>query len=216
MSAVAHIDEYKTGRFYTDEYRGTSSWNGYENNVLLRNEGCAEDGVPRFVDVAQAVGADDIQDSRGIAFADFDRDGDLDVAINHNPGDADRPELGQARLLINRVGSRRPSVELELEGVSVNRDAVGTVVTVEAGGTRQVRRVEAGSSYASQHSPRLHFGLGENDRIDRLQVRWPDGSEQEFSDLEAGRLLRLRQGGELESVPFVVDGPAGTGDAAAG
>lgn len=168
--------------------------------------------MPRFVDVAQAVGADDIQDSRGVAFADFDHDGDLDVAVNHNPGDAGRPELGQARLLINRIGSRRPAVELELEGVTVNRDAIGTVVTVEAGGERQVRRVEAGSGYASQHSPRLHFGLGASERIDRLHVRWPDGSEQEFSDLEAGRLLRLRQGGELESVPFSVGEPGGATD----
>lgn len=164
--------------------------------------------MPRFVDVAQALGADDVQDTRGVAFADLDSDGDVDIVLNHNPGDAGRPELGRARLLVNRIGSKRSWLEMELEGVSVNRDAVGTVVTVEAS-ERQVRRVEAGSGYASQHSFRLHFGLGESETVDRLHVRWPDGSEQSFSGVEARRLLRLRQGGELESVELGSREPSG-------
>ena len=63
------------------------SWNGYERNVLLRNDGTDKNGVLHFTDVASALGADDIRDGRGMAVADFDNDGDLDIVINNNPGD---------------------------------------------------------------------------------------------------------------------------------
>ena len=85
MSAVAHIQEYKTGLFYTDEFRGDMSWNGYEHNVLLRNDGPDASGQLEFTDVAMALGADSDKDARGTAMADFDNDGDLDIVINNNP-----------------------------------------------------------------------------------------------------------------------------------
>ena len=78
MSAVAHINEYKTGKFYRDDFRGDISWNGYEHNVLLRNEGPDSKGALQFSDVAMATGADDIRDARGTATGDFDNDGDVE------------------------------------------------------------------------------------------------------------------------------------------
>lgn len=194
MSAVAHIDEYKSGRFYSDEYRGDMSWNGYEYNNLLRNEGCREDGTPRFSDVAMAVGADDQKDARGVAIADYDNDGDLDLAINHNIGDHGRDEAANAVLLRNDIGSHRSWLAVELEGRSVNRDAVGATVIVEAGGERQLQLISAGSSYASQHSQRLYFGLDDLERVDRLIVNWPGGGSQSFENLEAGRVVRIVEG----------------------
>ena len=201
MSAVAHIDEYKTGRFYTDEYRGTSSWNGHETNVLLRNEGRQENGSLHFSDVAMAVGVDDIQDSRGFAVADFDHDGDLDFVVNHNPGDAGRPELGQARLYQNQLNGQRPWIVLELQGTQDNRDAVGSVVTVTSGDLTQTRRVELGSGYASQHTKRLYFGLGDRTQVDHISVRWPSGQTVDISESVAiGGGLRIIQDGTV--VPF--------------
>jgi catalase len=90
VSAVAHIDAYKPGQYYQDEFRGEMSWNGWENNVLLKNQGLDEDGSPRFIDVGMAFGADHIGDARGLAVADFDNDGDIDMIINNNPGDCGR------------------------------------------------------------------------------------------------------------------------------
>ncbi len=211
MSAVAHISEYKTGRFYSDEYRGDMSWNGYEHNVLLRNDGCERGGAPRFVDVAMALGADDVLDSRGVAFVDFDNDGDLDLAINHNPGDNDRQTV-PASLLRNDVGQRRHWLAVELVGTQGNRDAVGAVVYTEAGDLQQMRLREAGSGYASQHSGRLYFGLGDHQRVDRLWVRWPNGSEESFDRLAVDQLVRIIEGEGLEELPLqrAIDASVGT------
>ena len=170
------------------------SWNGYEHNNLLRNEGCGDDGVPRFVDVAMALGADDQGDARGIAVADFDNDGDLDIAVNHNPGDSGRVERGRVKLLKNDIGQSRGWVAVELEGVDSNRDAVGAVVELVTTEGSQWRQVEAGSSYASQHGRRIYFGLGDAVGPARLTVRWPSGLEETVDAIEPRRLVRLREG----------------------
>lgn len=179
------------------------SWNGNEHKVLLRNEGVGADGIPRFVDVATAVGADLLQDARGFAAFDFDHDGDLDLLLNHNEGDSGRPELSRARLLRNDIGSERPWLAVEVVGTQSNRDGIGAVVTVEAGGRRQVRRVEAGSGYASQHSARLHFGLGRDETVDRITVRWPSGLEETYAEeIAARQRVELVEGRGYETGPL--------------
>jgi hypothetical protein len=203
LSAVAHINDYKTGKFYRDEFRGDISWNGYEHNVLLRNEGPGADGTLQFSDVAMATGADDIRDARGTATADFDNDGDLDIVINNNPGDSGRPELARATLLRNNVGERRNWLAVEVHGTQSNRDGVGALVTVEAGGEKFTRLVTAGSGFASQQSARLYFGLGDKTQIDAVTVRWPNGRVEKFTSdqnraIAARRLIRITEGKEFQ------------------
>lgn len=214
MSAVAHIREYKTGKFFSDEFRGSMSWNGYENNVLLKNLGPGDDGTPRFVDVAMALGADDVVDSRGVATADFDNDGDLDLVVNHNPGDRDRAIGVPPALLRNDLGSGKAWLAVELEGTSSNRDGVGAQVTataaVDPGGAplTLTRLATAGTGYASQETLRLYFGLGEAEVVDELVVRWPAGSEESFRDVPVGKLVRLTEDRGIE----VLDLPRASGD----
>lgn len=209
MSAVAHIRQYKTGRFFSEEFRGDLSWNGYEHNMLMRNEGCGADGLPRFTEVAMALGADEDQDARGMASADLDRDGDLDIVLNHNPGDNGIRERGRAVVLRNDLGDRRNWLAVDLVGTRSNRDAVGAVVLLQAGDLKLMRHVEAGSGYASQNSLRLHFGLGDAPRIDDLTVRWPSGIVEIFPDLPVNRGVRIVEGegrAEVEeSPPSVTD-----------
>jgi hypothetical protein len=188
------------------------SWNGMEHKVCLRNEGPGPDGIPRFVDVAMALGGDESKDGRGMALLDFDHDGDLDIAINHNPGDSGKAELGRATLLRNAVGQRRSWLAVELTGTRANRDAAGALVSVEAGGEKLLRLAASGSGYASQHTRRLYFGLGDAERVERLTVRWPGGDRQEFHDLPARRLVKIIQGRDAaepsELSPATAPGPA--------
>jgi hypothetical protein len=217
LSAVAHIKEYKTGKFFSDEFRGPMSWNGYENNVLLKNLGTAADGTPQFVDVAMALGADDVIDSRGAATADFDNDGDLDLVINHNPGDRDR-EIGvPPTLLRNDLGSAKSWLAVELEGTTSNRDGVGAVVTATAAVDPSAddpltltRLATAGTGYASQETLRLYFGLGEAGVVDELAVTWPAGGEERFRNVPVGKLVRLTEGRGME----VLELPRTPGDLA--
>jgi len=202
--AVSHIKDYKTGKFYRDEFRGDISWNGYEHNVLLRNDGRDESGTLRFSDVAMATGADDVKDARGLAIADYDNDGDLDIVTNNNSGDSGRAELARATLLRNNVGERRNWIAVELEGTKSNRDGVGALVTLETSREKQVRQVEAGSSFASQHSARLYFGLDDQTQVSALVVRWPSGRVERFEKLgdrsiEARQLLRIKEGVGIEA-----------------
>lgn len=205
MSAVAHIKEYKTGKFYRDEFRGDISWNGYERNVLLRNEGKDDNGTLRFTDVAMAVGADDMKDGRGMAVADFDNDGALDIVINDNPGDSGDASRARPALLRNNIGSRRNWLAVELTGTKSNRDAVGAMVTIENGGGKQLRLVSAGSGFASQNSERLYFGLNDKTQADALTVRWPSGRVENFKTIggqpiKAGQVIRITEGTSIEQL----------------
>lgn len=199
MSAVAHIDEYKTGKHFQDEFRGDMSWNGWENNVLLRNEGLDEDGMPQFLDVGMALGADDIGDARGLAVADFDNDGDLDMIVNNNPGDCGKDDGVPPVLYRNDIGDRENWFAVELVGRTVNRDAVGSEVSIAIGDQRQMRLLSAGSSYAGQHSQRLYFGLASATAIDSLTVRWTGGREERFGPQPANHLVRIVEGEGIET-----------------
>lgn len=159
---------------------------------MLRNEGSNADGVPQFVDVAMAAGADDIKDARGLAVADFDNDGDLDLVINNNPGDSADAEKARPTLLRNETGTTRGFLAIDLEGTESNRDAVGAVVTLEANGQKQVRHVAAGYGFASQNGARVYFGLGEQTKIDALTVRWANGKVERFTATDQGE-IRARQ-----------------------
>ncbi len=138
-----------------------------EEAMLLRN-----DGGRRFVDVSQLLGPDFQEEfmGRGSAVGDYDNDGDLDVLVL---------DLGQrARLLRNEGGNRRNWVMVRLVGTTGNRDGIGARVRVTAGGKTQMRLRVSSSGYLSQSDPRLHFGLGDATRIDRIEIRWPSGKLQ--------------------------------------
>ncbi len=205
MSAVAHIKDYKAGKFYQDDFRGDISWNGYEHKVLLRNEGKDASGTLQFTDIAMALGADDIKDVRGMAIADFDNDGALDIIMNSNPGDSGDATKARPALLRNNIGSRRNWLAVELTGTQSNRDAVGAMVTIETGGAKQLRLVSAGSGFASQNSERLYFGLNEKTQIDALTVRWPSGRVERFNNIEnqpiaARHVIRITEGTRIEQL----------------
>lgn len=196
-SAVTQIRQYKSGKFYRDEFRGNLSWNGNEHNVLLRGRGVASDGTLQFADVGMALGADDIKDARGMAIADFDNDGDYDIVVNTNPGDCGKPGMPPV-LLRNDIGQTRNWLSVKLIGATSNRDAIGAQVTArcltDSGSTVQrLRQVTAGGGYASQNSDRLYFGLDDCTNVESLTVVWPSGKTDVYPNIRTNQFLQISE-----------------------
>jgi enediyne biosynthesis protein E4 len=145
-------------------------------------------GRGNFRDVAAEVGGsfDQPKVGRGLAFGDFDRDGDLDLLLTTNNGSAYLYRNDQ-------LGGNR-SIRFRLVGTKSNRDAIGASVRTFASDLAQSRLVKGGSSYLSQSELPLTFGLGKQDRIERIVIDWPSGRTEDYKNLAAGRSYECVEG----------------------
>lgn len=132
--------------------------------------------------------------SRGSATIDFDNDGDLDVIVNNLDG--------APTLLRNDGGNRGNFLTVSLQGRSGNRSAVGAVVTVKAGSLVQRALRRSADSYLSHSDPRLHFGLGGATRVDAVEVRWPNGTTQQFGTVPLNAFVTIVEGEQLPRKHF--------------
>ena len=123
--------------------------------------------------------------ARGAAFGDYDNDGDMDVLIV-NLAD-------HAVLLRNENLDGNNWILLALVGNDSNRDGVGALVTVTAGGKTQLAPKESASGYLSTNDPRMHFGLGTADVVDRIEIRWPSGIVQVIEEVPANQILTVEE-----------------------
>jgi len=176
--------------------RADSTWNGFERNVFFVNN---RDGT--FSEVSGVIGLDFLDDSRSFALADIDHDGRLEIILKNRTA----PQL---RLLRNSMKDIGASIAFRLRGETSNRDAIGTVVTVETGGHRQTKVLQAGSGFLSQHSKELFFGLGKAEGPVQATVRWPSGVTQVFGKLPADHRIEVKEGrSEFLAQPFVISAP---------
>jgi len=174
------MDLYPTGITYA------------ERNFLLRNR---REGKFEEIGLRAGPGMKIEKVSRGLAVADYDNDGDLEMMVSNMN---DSPDLlrrarknGNHSVLIKTVGTRS------------NRNGIGAKITVVAGGLTQYDEVRTGGSYLSSSDLRVHFGLGQTTKLDRLEVRWPSGLTDAAENVPADRILIVQEGrGLVESVPF--------------
>jgi len=157
---------------------------GYAQPPLL----FLNNGKGSFRDIATEVGGgfDQPKVGRGLAYADFDRDGDLDLLLTTNSGPACLYRNDQL------AGNR--SIRFRLAGTKSNRDGIGAIVRIVSGGLSQSRMVKSGSSYLSQSELPLTFGLEKRDRVERAVITWPSGRTEEFKNLAAGRSYECVEG----------------------
>jgi hypothetical protein len=171
FAANGHIDE-EIGRVQPRiQYR--------QPPLLFRNT-----GKGRFTNVSTGVGAAFQRSivARGSAYADYDRDGDLDILLTTNHG--------PAYLLRNEEGNANNWINVRLTGSKTNRSALGAAVRVEG---KQWRTVHSGSSYCSQSDLALTFGIGKDAVITAIEIFWPSGVHQRFTNVKPKQFLTIHE-----------------------
>jgi hypothetical protein len=159
-----------------------------EPKLLLLNQrnGSFKD-ISRYAGVAITIP----QVSRGMAVGDLFNDGKLEAVVENLKG--------QPMILRPDGGPQYHWISFQLEGVRANRLALNARVRAIAGDMVQLGEVISGGSYLSQNDLRIHFGLGEHQRVDKAEILWPDGKVETLTNLAADRFYYVREGGGLVS-----------------
>ncbi len=153
-----------------------------QEDQLFQNVG---DGMFREVSGEQGPYFREAMVGRGGCIGDYDNDGDLDVFIvNLNE---------EAVLLRNDVGNQNNWLLINLVGRESNRDGVGAKINVVTGGVTQTAWKTGGGQYISQNDPRIHFGLGDHEVVDQLEIIWPSGITQRLQDVRANQILTVEE-----------------------
>jgi len=160
---------------------GNMTWSGYQKKKMFRNVGGQD-----FVEISADAGVDNDLDGRGIAMADFDNDGRLDLF---------QTNADQKALLYHGVTDGSGNwVQFLLTGTNSNRDAIGARIRIRAGGLTQIREIDGGNGYAGQSTKRAHFGIGKAGAIDEVEIRWPSGHIDKLGPLRANTLHKIVEG----------------------
>jgi len=168
---------------------------GKTANLLLLNNGKGKFEVVRHAGGASGwlVGVGD-----SVTTADIDGDGFLDILTASGasmgrslglPSDNGRYQL------FRNVGNGNHWIKIDLEGTASNRDGIGAIVRVTAGGVTQIRVQDGGVHERGQNHSRLHFGLAKHTQVDKITVQWPSGVVQELPGVKADQVLKIKEPG---------------------
>ncbi len=153
-----------------------------ERKILYWNE---HNGKFRDVSLDAGPGITTPSNGHGVAAADIDNDGAVELLINNIH---DHPNL------LKNTGDHGNWILLKLEGTKSNRDAIGARVSLRIANHTQTQEVRSGGGYISQSDFRLHFGLGSANKVDSVEIRWPSGSITRLESLGVNRIIRIREG----------------------
>jgi hypothetical protein len=122
---------------------------------------------------------------RGACVGDYDNDGDQDIfVVNLN---------SVSRFLRNNKGNQNNWIAINLKGTGSNRDAFGTNVTITTGEKKHMAQKRSTAGYLSQNDPRLYFGLGTAQQVDKIEIRWPSGKTQVVENVKANQILNVEE-----------------------
>ncbi len=171
------------GHVYPEVEKLTTEAGYAQRKVLYRN---LQNG--RFEDVSDKVGGAVIEptSARGCAFGDYDNDGDIDILIN--------PVNALPELLRCDATNQNNWIKVKTVGVKSNRDGIGARIKIVTTDGSQIDEVRSGGSYYSQNDLRVHFGLGRNQRVKTIEIRWPSGQVDTLSDVAANQLIIVKEG----------------------
>ncbi len=166
------------------------SANGTAEELILQYPLLLEnDGTGHFRNIGAEISSyfSEKRSGRGAAVWDYDNDGDVDIIVSHIDLQA------TATLLRNDGGNRNHWLGITLKSRGSTAAAIGAKITVYTGNKRQVHINQWATSYLSYNDPRIHFGLGNDNRLDKLEIRWPDGETGVFHDIEANQYITIDQ-----------------------
>jgi len=173
------------------------SFSGLERNCAFLNTGSSPAANKRFATISAVSGIDFPDDGRALAVTDWDQDGDLDFWVSAR----NAPRI---RFLSNEGHPDSNSVAFKLvgNGKESNRDAIGARVELFLAGQieKNIQTLRAGEGFLSQDSKWLHFGLGSNQKISKIKVSWPGGTEEVFTGIAANNRYRLVQGNGIAAL----------------
>ncbi len=165
----------------------------YVCDLISGNQLYTHKGAWPATDVALAMGVADPGQSYGIAIADIDNDGDIDLLVQDN----DEP----LKLYINHEGELRNWVKFRVVGEGANRFAIGTQVRVRTGAVWQIREILAGgNTYKGQNEFTVHFGLGTTAMVDEAVITWPGGHTRTLTNLVANRTYQVHPAGDIPTL----------------
>jgi hypothetical protein len=144
-------------------------------------------GGEKFVDVSLERGEYFKKEyvGRGACIGDYDNDGDMDVlVVNLNDS---------CRFLRNNKGNQNNWLILNLIGTSSNRDGIGARIKISSGGREQIAQKKSTTGYLSQNDPRIHFGLGKSEIVERIEIIWPSGKVQVLENISANQILEVKE-----------------------
>ncbi|MCI0488629.1 MAG: CRTAC1 family protein [Blastocatellia bacterium] len=153
---------------------------GYQQKRVWLN-----DGAGHFINVAQAVGANDVYDGRSVVLVDLWNRGVLDVVVAN--------QRGPLLVYKNTAAPENRWIAFDLEGTESNRSAIGAQVRVYWNGQEQLQEVSGASGFCAQNQRRLHFGLGKQAAIEKVTIRWPSGKMQTLTSPEIGKIHQVKE-----------------------
>ncbi len=184
-----HLDLYLVTNFFVMGVGGMGDFSVYgplppggiggTNSFFFLSNG---DGT--FREATSAVGINNPWDARGVALADYDGDGFLDIFVTNERGPL---------VIYKNSGNRNHWLKVKAVGTISNRDAVGAKVKIVAGGKQQIREVSGGSSFKSQQSLEVEFGLGSQTTVDSVQVIFPSGRVVTRQLVSADQLIKIEE-----------------------